>query len=289
MHTVKIPLTIDDSILTGVVADVPSGKKKTFEISVLDSTGTLVYYGKDSSTINPGSDNPIHIKVYRVTGKATVNGIVSDAPISFSGLVSYFTFNETAKDSIGDNHGQLRGSPTPISDRNDKANSAYYFGKNNYITLPNLGLTGDVSVFGWVKIDSTSTHPIVALLSQGESGGMRWHLETQPNYLVYYDRRGEDNAPYLIQTPIGYHKWFFFGAVSSPDFPSPGKVRLFLNGKYMGAVSTRPISEFPGQPLNIGRYYNSDWAYCDGAIDDIRIYKRALSDSEVLQLYEATQ
>ena len=61
MKSIKQMLTIQDSALVGTVKNVPTGRKKTFEISVLDSAGTLVYYGKDGFAQITSPPSILHI------------------------------------------------------------------------------------------------------------------------------------------------------------------------------------------------------------------------------------
>lgn len=202
--------------------------------------------------------------------------------------VAYYKLDGNAKDETGNYSGTIYGSPVAVNDRNGNPNSALSFGDGNYITLPNIGLTGEVSVFGWVKMGLGGSN-IVAILSQGSNSGLRWHIEAQENYLVYYDRRGDDNFPYLKDATNGLDTWFYFGVVSSPSYPVGAKVRMYLNGKPYGAVSSRPIDEIQGIPLNIGRYFGSNWLPCVGAVDEVRLYKMAFSDAEVEVLYNSTK
>ena len=175
-------------------------------------------------------------------------------------LIAHYALNGNAQDAMGTYHGTMHGNLTPVANRKGVKGSALYFGKDSYITLPPIGLLGEVSVFGWVRIDSTGNHPIVAILSQGLNPALRWHIESQPGYIVFYDNRGGDNAPYLVQVGTKYNQWFFYGIVSSPNFPDSAKVRLYLNGNFIGAVSTRPLVEIDSTSLNIGRYYFSNWS-----------------------------
>src|SRR5687768_11364482 len=67
--------------------------------------------------------------------------------------IAHYELDGTAIDASQAYSGSLQGSPKEVADRRGKPNGALYFGKGNYVSLPNLGLTGNVSVSGWIKID----------------------------------------------------------------------------------------------------------------------------------------
>ena len=79
---------------------------------------------------------------------------------------------------------------------------------------------------------------------------------------------------------MALHKWYFLAVTKDGS-----NVRTYVNGNlentcaYSGTDTNSNIWE-------IGRQnYGGDNYYFDGAIDDVRIYNRVLSASEVAQLY----
>jgi hypothetical protein len=72
----------------------------------------------------------------------------------------------------------------------------------------------------------------------------------------------------------------------------PDGMKLYINETLDNTGQSTCSSIFNiDYPAFIGAYSNQGSAlnYFDGAIDDVRIYNRALSDTEVEQLYQAGQ
>ena len=65
-------------------------------------------------------------------------------------------------------------------------------------------------------------------------------------------------------------------------------MKTYINGQLEGtnpSAPPGPIDNYAGGNLRIGLNKASDPAWFQGAIDDVRIYNRALSADEVQQLY----
>lgn len=72
------------------------------------------------------------------------------------------------------------------------------------------------------------------------------------------------------------------------DQKAQGKIALFVDGVASGAgTNSGPWSWPSGQSINLGRSVDTTagWRRFDGALDDLRIYNRALNEDEVAQLY----
>jgi uncharacterized repeat protein (TIGR01451 family) len=66
------------------------------------------------------------------------------------------------------------------------------------------------------------------------------------------------------------------------------KAIIYFDGAKQGEVP-KPVITTNNLPLEIGRYGQDNKYAFDGAIDEIRIYNRALSDSEIKANYEASK
>lgn len=207
------------------------------------------------------------------------------------GLVAYYPFNGNANDMSGNgNHGTGLNGVSLAPDRNNTPNSAYYFdGSDDYITVPasatlnTILQSGNATFCGWVKTVNNW------------NGNMGAHIFCKPNgYNLHYRLLvGGSGASFQIETQFinpsfnlyGNTNWNFFVGVKN------GNVGLFyLNGQliYSGAFVTDQWATDLSAPLEIGRDAHGPIEYTNGYIDDIAIYNRALSPSEVQQLYTST-
>ena len=211
------------------------------------------------------------------------------------GLIIHYSFDGDANDRSGnDNHGIVNGAQL-TSDRFGNANSAYSFdGINNFISagadiLPSAERTTAL----WFKANTVSNHPVLFSYGGG-SCGSSWFMglnATNYNNSYYLSSHCDVNtltSPYS-QDPI--NAWFHL--IVSTD---TNGTRMYVNGVQVASnnnyitntnvagkdlsigVATSPSGSVPYTDVNVG--------YFDGSIDDVRIYNRALSESEIQELYQ---
>lgn len=206
--------------------------------------------------------------------------VKSDNTIPINGLTSYFPFNGNANDEGGNgNHGTVYGA-TLTTDRFGKLNSAYTFnGTSNYIKLAGkFGGGKEMTVSAWFNVNgSTGTFQAI-FESEGAystNGNIHLQCNTYGNNVVYYNT-GYCLLPILLPTP--YNQWRHVVITAKS-----GDIRLYENGvqkaKYNDKYDLISISD----KVDIGR--GTQGRYFKGQIDDVRVYNRALSESEVQALY----
>ncbi|MFY7911066.1 MAG: LamG domain-containing protein [Emticicia sp.] len=211
-----------------------------------------------------------------------------------NGLVAYYPFSGNATDKASTHDGVVNGA-TLIADRFGTANSAYHFDGNQWIQVPHstkLNFTTEFTISLWIKPTGSgrtpdNTAPTIINkeceyeISRWQDNSIRWATNTA---YVWHDTK--------IIAPLNEWKQIImvYGA---------GKVIFYENGKKVYEYN-KPIngSIFPTtKPLTIGSRPGGTWNGFDcygrsydqnfqGAIDDIRIYKFALTESETKQLYE---
>lgn len=210
-----------------------------------------------------------------------------------SGLVARYAFDGTAADSSGSG---LHGS----------ANGGVSFGP---------GIHGQAALFngtdGWVKVDhggaltfdlDTQSYTVSAFYrSSNGAEGTIIQDRFGSNHAVSYNiisRPGSLSANSWYGTGTGTHfdakhfapyndgQWLH---VASTFDAVTGIKRLYVNGQVV-AVALRPSEPFTptaGSSLTIGGYFGSDLivsSFLDGAIDELRIYNRALSNVEISEI-----
>jgi hypothetical protein len=105
----------------------------------------------------------------------------------------------------------------------------------------------------------------------------------------------------VIETAYGNNGFADFGSLSAPKPSGLTHItvthdgqdtrQLFVNGVFEGSTST-PTTDFSNQePITLGKRFRSGGSFAgflDGIIDDVRLYNRALSASEINQIYTNT-
>lgn len=242
------------------------------------------------------------------------------AAIPTNGLVAEYDFSGNANDGIGGQNGSVSGA-TLTPDRFGRANSAYLFnGISNYIEIPDndalsLTTTGSLSISVWVRPDGTSRDAnnnvlfgdtestgYVNWMGKGVTGQHEWTFRiysadntdnpSRVNRMSCYlfNLAGGLGAGSYVQDTIPLPaEWIHYVAVYSL---SAQTVTWFKNGvqrdqDFFDLGSTHPITPENGTaPLRLGtRNFTS---YFAGAIDDLRIYNRVLSQAEIQNLRDET-
>jgi parallel beta-helix repeat protein len=215
-----------------------------------------------------------------------------------SGLVGWWKFDEgsgnTAADSSGNgNNGTLQNIPSDSSGWVEgKLGTALKFNPGNVVSTSSVtmskiaGLTGSKSVSVWIMRTGDIPTFYVPIVEQGGNPYFR---------LIYYSSRicfGYDSV-----TPNFYcalsaaisgqtNKWLHVVAVYDGS-----AAHIFFNG-YEQEIDQHMnlYGSWGTSGLAIGwRKYASDVGGWNGLIDDVRIYDRNLSASEIVELYNQGQ
>ncbi len=211
------------------------------------------------------------------------------APEITSGLVAYYPRNGTGADLSG--HGR-DASPVGVVSTNDRfgvANGACFFNGGAYFVTWADGLpTGERSVAMWARWDATAgARGIVPIAYGGGVCGSSWLQAVYSTSLT----RGSHCAEHWMIYPYegGEGIWHHWVVTTSPQGSW-----MYLDGELVGFweffVNTTTVA---GKDLAIGACVNPDGIapYADenvasfyGAIDEVRIYDRALTLDEVIEL-----
>jgi len=220
--------------------------------------------------------------------------------IPTDGLVGYWPFDGNAKDQTSfENHGTVKGA-TLTTDRCQKRNSAYEFnGLDNVIEVANsesLSNVESITMSAWILLDSMrsreqgiltkwfqlqdcnkNTDAYELIVSKSNSTGNIPKLVGATSRYFYYQNQSVDT----IVNSIWQHVVFVH------DKNSGGK--LYLDGNVINIYNQSGSICSSKNPLLIGADNNRGtyWRFFDGRIDDIAIWNRPLSDSEVAQVYNA--
>jgi hypothetical protein len=211
----------------------------------------------------------------------------SSTPIDLQkGLVGWWKFDGNALDSTpyADN-GTVTGA-TLTTDRHGDSNDAYSFnGSGNYISIANasqLDPTSALSVSLWFE-GNLSSSTVGGLIAKDLGGGgvnnPPYGLWVSSGKLTFFtDESGDDNISITSGT-LSNSTWYH--AVGTYDGTT---MRLYINGSLIGTANQPAVAATTGN-LEIGQQKSGFSRWFNGSIDDVRIYNRALSASEVTALY----
>jgi len=200
------------------------------------------------------------------------------------GLVAYYPLNGNANDASGNwNNGRVVGAK-PCRDRFGKANAAFRFnGVGNYISFTSVPLNkfDNWTLSAWINPSSINQYAMVVCLGfdDGNIG----------DGFAFGMTLGSFNPGNHLTGVLGGVKWI----PTEYTFPSPdvwyhvvmlrndGVTKFFVNG--VQTANTESSTPLAPTAFTIGSA--SGIRFFKGMIDDVRIYNRALSASEIKAIY----
>lgn len=223
-----------------------------------------------------------------VTDTGTVQ---SGTEIPDSGIARY-TFDSddtdsgTAVDVWNGNDATINGATTGESGANQTytTNEAYSFDGNDDIKASGVwDGEGPVSMFLWVKFDSTGAQRFLTSESDETSGSKK--------FIFRYDNGGNQKLNLFIDDGTGSNAFRSSTALSTGTWYHVGWSRD-RNGNYtcwINGSSDTTASSGAGQinhtsDFVVGSYQNNSF-YLHGDVDDVRVYSRELTAAEVSNLY----
>ncbi len=226
------------------------------------------------------------------TNTLVVNNPVGALPVA----AAYWSFNEAtgtaSTDSISGNVLSLRNGLTWTTA--GKFGAALSLdGVNDRADAPNssaLNVTGNaISVAAWVKLESTANWQQI-LVKVKETGAFTapffaWHLfgghvsTTQWTPMFQLVNASEVGVNVSSSVNVNYGEWVHLVGVYDGAM-----VRIYINGVERGsAAQTGNIISYV-TPLYVGAH-GQPAEFAKGAIDEVRIYSRALTATQVQGLY----
>lgn len=228
-----------------------------------------------------------------VCGTGTTSGSAVITVNSNTQLLACYPFNGNAQDSKGTYHGTVNGAIL-TTDRFGTANSAYNFnGSSNYISIPGANLAPSEFTYStWVNASDLPAYGEArTILSIGNDGGDQHLMLLNSNatsgsgwnYGSYTGFNVGANPPLLSYTSVIANKWNHIVVVRTFT-----ERKIYINGQL--SVSNTATAAYYSTPTlaKIGSRYNAT-QFFKGKIDDVKIYSGALTDEEVLLLYNEEQ
>ncbi len=206
-----------------------------------------------------------------------------------SDLVGWWNFNEgsgtTARDISGyDNHGTIVGA-TYVDGVPGTGGSALDFdGVGDYVRMTKNYNFDNFTFFFWTKAPTQTKNYEMPFSLIGDSTA-RIQGDTSDRTIGYFyliDNSGNSSG-YVSFPGLFNDVWIHIaGVIEGSD------IHTYINGKYHSSRNDRFTDSFSFSNLYIGSRAINSYHY-GGIIDDVRIYSRALTASEIQTLYAQTK
>ena len=230
-------------------------------------------------------------------------------PTNNLGLVGYWPMSEGSGTVVGDfsgNHlsGTLSGSipPSWVAGKFGTALGSHVFGDTVMSGTANLLKSASAFTLSeWVYSNATPSADTRFIAGKFEGGTTGWGIETSvasfgstDDFLAFVENGGVDAYGITTTHALQTGKWIFvtevFDGTQSGD---SNRLKLYVNG----IQQTLNFTHAPGIPattdtstflFSLGDWDNGNGggAVFDGNIDDVRLYNRAISATEVANLYQ---
>jgi gliding motility-associated-like protein len=195
-----------------------------------------------------------------------------------TGLVAYYPFCGNANDASGNGHdGSIFGGVLPTRDRFGKLNSAYDFnGIDGFVSIANstnMNYPSEFTISLWVNYtDDNSDHGIFTKHQTPIQNG--FIVGAYNNKLRLWTNGTNMFSPLSYNDGNWHHVVFLYNGSS---------VKFYIDNNLVLTQSVTYNSN--NYPVNIGKV--NGCCFYKGKVDDIVMYNRAISLSEIQQLFTA--
>lgn len=207
----------------------------------------------------------------------------AEASIVKNGLVSYWPFEEATiqkkvvEDLVGDNNATMEGEAETVE---GKVGQALHFDANDRLEVMNnksLDLVREWSIDTWVKGDKAPDNggAVAQWFSKGNTYQLNWDHNNDTYKSVATQMTGGWLIIAQIKEKLEAETWYHIAGIWAGR-----SLKIYLNGKLSNTRNWSGSSALNELPLTIGGPGFS------GAIDEVKLYDRALTDAEVLQNFE---
>ena len=212
-------------------------------------------------------------------------------------IVAYYPFNGNADDESGNGRNPTYNGATLTSDRFGNANSAYEFSGavDGHIEYSANGLPeANRTISLWFYVPDVSNRP--GLFGYGGNGScgttlfMGLNCTGTAQYFVQ-GHCGYNQAGYAYPAPPinQWYHWVLTINGSSQKIYVNGELKS-TNNTFGGSTATGGTAELSFGVIThtsgLAPYTDVNVGYLQGKLDDIRIYDAAMTDEQVLQLYQ---
>jgi hypothetical protein len=206
-------------------------------------------------------------------------------------LISWWRGESNGLDSADGNNGTLTGG---VAFGSGVVGQAFVLnGTNAYLNVPSspsLKLTGPFTAEAWVKYLRTSgTYSSVLVVAKGVDGEgpVDWAMGVSPNRkLRPHVNVGGTWVYFDCATTLNTNTWYHVAMVYSGT-----NLSGYVNGVLDGAQAVSGALQASDYSLKIGAYSPVNGYYSKGffpgQLDEVSLYRRALSASEIAALYNA--
>jgi len=272
-------------ILNGIRPEQASAASSLRLIAPVDktvaATGSTTQVGLGTAKIFGASDSTV-----------TISNTASGFTPAPAGAVAFWSFDDDLVDHSGSrNDGVAEGDARIIDSSMGKA--LKLDGDGDYVQVDdnwNLDITGAFTISAWIKFDTLNPDANYArIIEKGTSPGNKyWMFYVKSSKTVGFGFKNtlDEVSLKTAKTDWQTGKWYQIVGTYDPKGGS-NNMKIYVNGILDSQSTQTALPEANNAPLMIGAKNPAIFDFWQGVIDEVRIYRKALSASEVTSLYKS--
>ena len=209
------------------------------------------------------------------------------------GLIAYYPLDKSSDDLNGNNNNGIYNSLQFLENQGIGGCCKFIREDNSMISITvtedsDLNIESDMTQLFWIKIEEQPTNGINYMLTSKFNAKHSWYWAYSHNgglntteFRFYVSDDGTSLSTSLFPYTIPIDTWSFIGLVYES---SKGKISIYVDGHKIGETTDNKKNIFKDTDiLYIGG--NSKGNTMNSLLDEFRIYKRALSKTEILKIF----
>ncbi len=241
-----------------------------------------------------------------IVSSVTPNGQIYTIPGNLSDLVLYITFDSNDNSSVNTtydfsayrNNGTLANSTSAACFTNNACpdwalgkfgNATAYDGIGDYTNVTNsttLNITGSsITVSSWINVNGTGASGSLnnrRIISKANSSNVQYDLSIDPSRLIVWRVQASSDTS-VSSSAISLNTWT--SIVGTYD---GSNIKLYVNGEQVNSTSLSGNIQGMPDGLKIGKYSDGPNGIFNGTIDEVMMFNRSLTASEVKYLYDSS-
>lgn len=205
-----------------------------------------------------------------------------------NGLIAWYPFNGNSIDeSDNTNDGVVYNAPLS-HDRHQQPEKSYYFGNSEFdydhrieADIDTELIDGELTIAWWIMREGTgyiSPRPFEFWVPNDGDGKLVINIRNNENNLMFEHMVGDTKLEYNFTHGFGVWDWFAYTIGN-------GEAKFYANGELLQTIKLDTEQVKLGSDTAFGRMNHPSWDAFAGRLDDIVIYNRVLTKSELDYFY----
>ena len=207
-------------------------------------------------------------------------------PYVMEGLIAWWPFSGDFSDESGNYYHLANNGATFTKDRFNESMNAAYFNGSSWLQAPpnNLQFSSGITISLWAKLENSSNPHFLISKGQDNQNG-HFHIqfsESLNKFACQLNAIGSDNSVFSFEYPSPHSDWYHVIFTYDNEIE-----RIYINGVLNDSNPySQQIANLTAKIL-IGKHISPAFPYFTlGSLDDIGIWNRALSPSEIQRIFE---